>query len=151
MDIRRAEQRDALALLTIINQAFKVERFFIESDRIDLDQVLELLGKGEFLIADDAGCVYIELRGDSRCYLGLLSVRPTVQGTGLGGKLMSAAEDRARELRCQFIDIRVVNLREELPPFYRRLGYVETGTSEFTPGVETLLPCHFLHMSKPLA
>lgn len=48
MDIRRAERNDAPGLVTIINQAFRVERFFIENDRIDLDQVLELLGKGEF-------------------------------------------------------------------------------------------------------
>jgi GNAT superfamily N-acetyltransferase len=149
MDIRRAGHNDAPDLVTIINEAFRVERFFIENDRIDLDEVLELLGKGEFLIADEAGCVYIEPRGD-RCYLGLLSVRPAVQSTGLGRRLMTAAEDRARELRCQFIDIRVVNLRAELPPFYRRMGYAETGTSEFPAGVETLLPCHFLNMSKPL-
>lgn len=150
MDIRRAERNDAPGLVTIINQAFRVERFFIENDRIDLDQVLELLGKGEFLIVDEAGCVYSEPRGD-RCYLGLLSVRPGLQGAGLGRRLMTAAEDRARELGCQFIDIRVVNLREELPPFYRRMGYAETGKSEFTASVETLLPCHFLNMSKPLA
>ena len=74
-----------------------------------------------------------------------------MQGTGFGRKLLAAAEQRARELYCEFIDIRVVNLREELPPFYRRLGYVECGTSEFTPGVRTLMPCHFLHMFKPLA
>jgi GNAT superfamily N-acetyltransferase len=149
MDIRRAEPGDAPVLTAIINRAFHVERFFIESDRIGLAQVRELLGKGEFLITDDAGCVYIEPRGQ-RCYLGLLSVNPALQGAGLGRKLMQAAEDRARELCCEFIDLQVVNLREELPPFYRRMGYVETGTSEFPPGVETLLPCHFLHMSKPL-
>jgi GNAT superfamily N-acetyltransferase len=101
MEIRRAGQNDASGLVTIINQAFRVERFFIENDRIDLDQVLELLQNGEFLIADEAGCVYIEPRSD-RCYLGLLSVRPAVQGAGLGRRLMAAAEDRARELRCQF-------------------------------------------------
>lgn len=149
MDIRRAELCDAPALVTIINRAFSVEKFFIERERIDLDQVRELFGRGEFLIAGEAGCVYIEPHGD-RCYLGLLSVHPALQGAGLGRRLMNAAEDRARERRCQFIDIRVVNLREELPPFYRRLGYVEAGTSEFTPGVKTLLPCHFLHMSKHL-
>ena len=150
MDIRRAEPSDAQTLVTIINAAFRVEKFFIEGDRIDIDQVRELLGKGEFLIAEDGGCVYIEPRG-TRCYLGLLAVSPAMQGTGFGRKLLTAAEQRARELYCEFIDIRVVNLREELPPFYRRLGYVECGTSEFTPGVPTLMPCHFLHMFKPLA
>lgn len=150
MYIRRAEPSDAQTLVTIINAAFRVEKFFIEGDRIDIDQVRELLGKGEFLIAEDSGCVYIEPRG-TRCYLGLLAVNPAMQGTGFGRKLLTAAEQRARELYCEFIDIRVVNLREELPPFYRRLGYKECGTSEFTPGVRTLMPCHFLHMFKPLA
>jgi GNAT superfamily N-acetyltransferase len=150
VNIRRAVESDAAALVSLINCAFQVEKFFIDRDRIDLEQVLALFGRGEFLIADLAGCVYIEPRGD-RCYLGLLSVSPSSQGAGLGRGLMQAAENRARELGCDFMDIKVVDLRQELPPFYRRLGYVETGTSDFTPGVETLLPCHFLDMSKRLA
>src|SRR5450631_1449318 len=108
MEIRRAQPSDAPALVVIVNRAFQVEKFFIEGDRINLDQLQELLRKGEFLIADDAGCVYIEPRGN-RCYLGLLSVNPHAQGTGLGRSLMKAAEDRARELLCEEMDIRVVN------------------------------------------
>jgi len=167
MKVRRAVESDAPALVAMINRAFEVERFFIGGDRIDLGEVRKRLGRGEFLIAhgvdptnaahgghgshgsDNAGCVYLEPRGE-RCYLGLLSVNPDLQGTGLGRGLMQAAEQRARELRCDFMDILVVNLREELPPFYRRLGYVDAGTSDFTPSVQTLLPCHFLKMSKRL-
>ena len=44
--------------------------------------------------------------------------------------MMAFAEQHARALGCGTVDIRVVNLREELPPFYRSLGYVETGRSE---------------------
>lgn len=149
MRIRPATPEDADNLVRLINEAFRVEKFFIAGDRIDLAQVRELMHKGEFLIADGGGCVYIEPRG-TRCYLGLLSVDPSAQGTGLGRKLMGAAEGRARELGCEAMDLRVVNLREELPAFYRHMGYAENGTSEFTPGVPTLLPCHFVHMAKPL-
>lgn len=48
------------------------------------------------------------------------------------------------------MDLRIVNLREELPPFYRRLGYVETGTAPFQEEIKSKLPCHFVLMSKPL-
>jgi hypothetical protein len=48
------------------------------------------------------------------------------------------------------MDLRIVNLREELPPFYRRLGYVETGTAPFPEEIKSKLPCHFVLMSKPL-
>jgi hypothetical protein len=47
------------------------------------------------------------------------------------------------------VDIRVVNLRTELPPFYRRLGYVEQRTEPFTDP-RAHRPCHFICMSKTL-
>ena len=65
---------------------------------------------------------------------------------------MQAAEDYCREHGCKFMDITVLDLRPELPPFDRKLGYVETGTEEFHPsrplteGVE----CHCIAMSKGL-
>ncbi|SPF53068.1 Acetyltransferase, GNAT family [Candidatus Sulfopaludibacter sp. SbA4] len=155
--MRIATISDAEAITALINQAFRVE-WFVYSDRIDLDQVRAHFAKGEFLVADKdaadhdatlAGCVYIEARGE-RSYLGLLSVDPSRQRSGLGAKLMAAAEDRRRENGSRFMDILIVNLREELPAFYRRLGYIEDGTAPFPEGVPTKVPCHFVKMSKPL-
>ncbi len=151
--IRRATEADAEALTGVINRAFQVERFFLDGDRLALPEVIERLDKGCFLVEEANGqidgCVYVELRGD-RAYLGLLSVEPDRQGAGLGRRLIDAAEALARNAGCGFMDIRVVNLREELPPYYRKLGYVQTGTSPFPENVVTRLPCHFLEMSKPL-
>jgi hypothetical protein len=48
------------------------------------------------------------------------------------------------------MDLRIVNVRQELPAFYRRLGYQETGTASFPSEVRTKLPCHFINMSKAL-
>ena len=64
--------------------------------------------------------------------------------------LMDAAEDYCRTLGLKFMDIKVVNLRETLAVFYRKRGYVETGTSAFPAEVVTKLPCHFIDMSKHL-
>ncbi len=95
------------------------------------------------------GCVYVELRGE-RAYLGLLSVDPKRQKSGLGSALMNAAEEYCANEGCRFMDLRIINLREELPIFYRNRGYVETGTAPLTPGLQPKLPCHFVEMSKAL-
>lgn len=151
--IRRATESDAPALTALINVAFQVERFFLDSDRLDLAEVLDRLKKGHFLAQEAEGrmtaCVYVEPRND-RCYLGLLSVDPTLQRAGFGKRLVAAAEDFARAAGCLHMDLNVVNLREELPPFYRKLGYTDLGTSPFPADIFTKLPCHFIRMSKEL-
>ena len=150
---RFATDADAEAIATLVNAAFKVERFFIDRDRIDPAKVREMLRTGKYLLAEDNGaliaCVYVELRGQ-RAYFGLLGVDPSRQDQGLGRKMVEEAESYARAAACEFIDLRVVNLRTELPPFYRRLGYAETGTEPFPADAKPSQPCHFIRMSKPL-
>ncbi len=152
--IRLAQSADVEALAALINIAFRVELPFIDGDRINPDGVREYMKKGEFLLAEDsaglAGCVYVELRGD-RGYLGLLGVDPRRQGTGLGRKLMVAAENLFRVALCVAVDLRIVSARTPLPAFYRHLGYVETGTAPFPHDVQAKVPCHYILMSKSLA
>jgi len=149
--IRIASAADAQALTRLINAAFRVELPFIAGDRIDAEGVRSYLEKGKFLVAENApglaGCVYVELRGD-RGYLGLLGVDPARQGTGLGRKLMDAAENYFREAGCRAIDLRIISPRTPLPTFYRHLGYLETGTAPFAPDVPAKAPCHYILMSK---
>lgn len=151
--IRVAGAPDAEAITRIINAAFSIEKFFIDGDRISLPELHALMDKGRFLLGEDqhgpVGCVYIEPRED-RAYLGLLSVDPSRQRSGIGSRLVAAAEDYALATGSRYIDLRIVNLRKELPDFYRRLGYVQTGTSQFPGDVVTKLPCHFIEMSKTL-
>jgi len=151
--IRTALERDVDALARLINSAFRVEQPFIDGDRTNPDGVRTYMEKGKFLLAEDAAgiaaCVYVELRGD-RGYLGLLGVDPQRQGTGLGRKLMDAAENFFRRAGCVAVDLRVVSARTPLPSFYRRLGYLETGTAPFAPDVPAKVPCHYILMSKTL-
>jgi len=165
MQVRVAEARDAEAIVTVINAAFRLaEGFLLDHDRIDLETVQALFRKGTFLVAEDnsvCGCVYIEPRpaepsgGKSqpgeRSYLGLLAVDPRLQKAGLGSQLMKAAEAHCANAGSRFMDLRIVSVRKELPAFYHRHGYVETGTEPFTPGLNPKLPCHFVWMSKPLS
>ena len=55
----------------------------------------------------------------------------------------------ARDAGCIALDINVVNLRTELPPFYKKLGYVEMGSAPFTDPRATR-PCHMIVMTKDL-
>jgi len=153
VELRVAEISDACAITSLVNAAFRVEKFFIDGDRIDIDQVKTFLGEGEFLLLEDgggvAGCVYIKT-GAERAYLGLLSIDPERQRAGLGSRLVHAAEDRARERGCSFLDLQIVNVRAELPVFYSGLGYTANGTAPFSTDAPTKMPCHFVKMWKAL-
>ena len=152
--IRLAVPADAARITAVINAAFRIaEGFFIDGNRIRQAEVEEYLTKGNFIVAENgetlSGCVYVELRGE-RSYLGLLSVDPSSQQGGLGSLLMQEAEKYCRERGSHAMDILIVSLREDLPAFYQKRGYVPNGTSPFPPEVETKIPCHFINMSKSL-
>src|ERR1700691_1689569 len=152
--LRIAQNADAKAIALLINAAFVVERVAFDGDRTDTQGVREFMEKGTFLLAENttglSGCVYVEVRGD-RAYLGLLSVAPARQGTGLGRQLVAAAEQHARNAACHTMDLRIISPRaERLLPFYQHLGYSETGTAAFPAAVTTKVPCHYILMAKPL-
>jgi GNAT superfamily N-acetyltransferase len=136
-----------------VNAAFRPERFFIDADRINPEKVSALLEKGEFLLLFKdgglAGCVYAEVRGE-RGYFGLLAVDPQRQRSGIGARLIAAAEQHCRAAGCRFMDLTFVNVRQELPAYYRRFGYVENGTQPFPADQVTKIPVHLVQMSKPL-
>ena len=149
-----ADLTDVEALVRLINSAFRVEEPFIEGDRIDAPGVRSYMAKGKFLVAEDstglAACVYVQIDNDGG-YLGLLGVDPSRQGTGLGRKMMDAAEGYFREAGCRTVNLRVISARTPLPSFYRHLGYHESGTAPFAPDVPVKVPCHYIVMSKSLA
>ncbi len=151
--VRRGTGSDVAAITTLINRAYLVERFFKAGDRTNEDGVRALQEKGTFLVLERdgvaVGCVYVELHGD-RGYIGLLSVDPDKQRSGAGRALMTAAEAHFIENGVRHSDLRIVNLREELPPFYHRFGYTECGTEPFPDEGEATRPCHFILMTKDL-
>lgn len=150
---RTADRSDAESLVALINRAFIVELPFFTTERIDLDEALEHLEKGTFLLAECshtiAGGNYVELRGEIG-YFGLLSVDPVHQGRGLGRILIEQAEDFCRKAGCSRMQIRVLNHRTELPPFYEKLGYAQVGIENVDPVPTARMPYHFLIMEKSL-
>jgi GNAT superfamily N-acetyltransferase len=154
-DTKRAETRHVPQIVDLINKAFEVERFFVEGPRASAEQIGSLMEKGTFFLTEDSasrisGCVYVERRSKIGGYIGLLAVDPSAQQGGIGSRLMEAAEQWLKQSGAREVEISVVNLRQELPPFYEHRGYRAVGTAPFTDKRATRR-CHFIIMSKPLA
>lgn len=154
-EFRTAGADDVGAIVALVNEAYRVEAFFIRGPRTDEKEIAGLLAVGGFLLADGPdgleGCIYVEPRGTVG-YFGLLSVAAVRQGRGLGRRLIAAAEAGLRSARCQIVEILVVNQRQELFPLYAALGYAEAGAAAFPESERARLirPCHFVVMRKVL-
>jgi GNAT superfamily N-acetyltransferase len=57
----------------------------------------------------------------------MFSVWPLAQGKGIGKKLLTAADDHAKEQNCSTIYMTVITARKELISWYERKGYHKTG------------------------
>jgi N-acetylglutamate synthase-like GNAT family acetyltransferase len=151
--LRLAEAADTEALVRLINEAFAVEKIVIEGERIDAEKARALFETGSFLLLFEAerlvGCVYVEVKG-KRGYLGLLGVLPDRQKSGFGRSLTTAAEDYFRKAGCEAVDLRIVSVRAELPPFYERLGYAARAIAPIPDTIALKIPSHFIVMSKSL-
>jgi predicted N-acetyltransferase YhbS len=168
LSIRLATPDDIPRLVPMINSAYTVETF-LEGTRTDSVRLANKMRDGEMLLAEDnsgqlIGCIYTEVHIESdvsdtsqkptlRGYLGMLAVDPAHQHLHYGRTLMRAAEDHLRRQGCVAVDIDVIYWRTELPPIYRRYGYVETGLKDFDPEQPVKQPglqCRAILMSKPL-
>jgi predicted N-acetyltransferase YhbS len=154
MDIRIATSDDATALAGIINRAFVVESFFNICDRTSPADVVERMRSGAtFLVVEDEGaplgCVLVKAEGPTG-YFGMLSVEPAAQGKGLSRLLIVASESFLRDRGCRQVEIEIVNLRTELPPFYEKFGYAKTEERPYPTPEQSSRPCHFIVMTKPL-
>jgi GNAT superfamily N-acetyltransferase len=150
--LRRGVEQDAAAIARIVNEAYEVERFFVLGDRTTPDDVAAHMRRGVFLVADVnrrlVGSVYVEIDGD-RGSFGMLAVDPSRQRAGLGGRLIDSAEDHIRHAGGRWVEIQVVNLRADLLPRYRRLGFVDVGTAPYVHR-PTIQDVHFILMRKTL-
>jgi len=90
----------------------------------DPAQHLLVLHDGEAIRA----CVNLTDKGNGVAYLGLLTVDPRFQASGLGRSLLAAAEDHARNsIGASRLEMTVIVQRTELIEWYERRGYVLTG------------------------
>jgi N-acetylglutamate synthase-like GNAT family acetyltransferase len=152
ISVRRATPQDAAAVSELVNDCYRVERFFVDGDRTNADEIAQMMTTGVFLVLEDArglaAAVYLERR-DAALYFGMLSVRADMQGLGLGTRLVRIAEAMAEAMGASEVTLKIVNLREELGRWYRSLGYRDGTTTPYTHRT-VKQPCHFVEMWKPL-
>lgn len=165
-EVRPATLADLSALHTIIERAYRGDSarqgWTHEADL--LSGARTDLGALEAIVTDPAqvllalfegsvprGCVNVADRGDGIAYLGLLCVEPARQGEHLGRKLMAAAESHASgALRCDTIEMTVIEQRTELIAYYERRGWRRNG--EQRPFPVPLDPPYVMEvLVKPLA
>jgi ribosomal protein S18 acetylase RimI-like enzyme len=184
--LRAARREDAEALSALVNSAYRgdssrvgwtTEADLLGGQRTDPDALRESIEQGETMgdrvllvheavqpsgpaggsaaLAIDA-CVQLERHGDE-AYLGMFTVRPTLQGGGLGRRLLADAEqDARRRWGVTAVHMTVIAQRAELIAWYERRGYRATGeTAPFPYGDarfgEPLRPdLHFVVLRKVL-
>jgi ribosomal protein S18 acetylase RimI-like enzyme len=143
MHLDPANSDDIPALHALIERAYRGESarqgWSHEADLLD-GQRIDAAGLSA-IIADPAqhllvlhdgesirACVSLTDKGDGLAYLGLLTVEPRFQASGLGRSVLAAAEDHARaSLGARRIEMTVIVQREELIAWYERRGYAGTG------------------------
>jgi GNAT superfamily N-acetyltransferase len=154
--IRTATASDLAAILCLTNRAFAVETFFVTGERTDAEDIRTRFAEGVFLVIDDEtkpdqliGSVYVSVK-NGRGYLGLISIDPDHQGRGLSRRLVAAVDDHCRQAGCNFIDLTVVNVRENLFPFYAKFGYHANDVIAFPVPERQLMPVHLVRLTKAL-
>ena len=139
--ISKASLSDVPALNRLVNSAYRgeeskkgwaTEADLLDGTRIDEAALRDLIARDGTTIlkyvADGtlAGCVELRKEG-TKLYLGMLSVKPDIQGGGIGKKLMEASEVFGREQQCTFTFMTVISVRQQLIDWYLRQGYSFTG------------------------
>ena len=164
--LRPARRDEAAALSALVNSAYRgdssragwtTEADLLGGQRTDPQSLQEFIVAGEaagdrvLLVHDGApkgappgapgsataidACVQLERHGDE-AYLGMFTVRPTLQGSGLGRRLLAGAEqDARRRWGVGAVHMTVIAQRHELIAWYERRGYRATGeTAPFPYG-----------------
>ena len=165
ISIEAASPGDAPALKRLLEAAYRGdsarrgwnhEADILDDERVTPDEVAGLLADPQvtMLVARDegaiVGCVAVTRKDAALAYLGMLCVEPGLQSTGLGRRLLDAAEDSARHYGIAAMEMTVIDSRDALIAWYERRGYVRTGETRPFPVLRDP-PLTFAVLEKPLA
>ena len=148
LSFRAATEADVDAVVALVESAYRGESsragWTTEADLLDgrrtgPDEIGEYLARPRSLILlaerdrDLLACAHVA-EEDGAGYFGMFSVRPTLQGNGLGKRVLAEAERIVRETwRLPAMRMTVIDSRAELIAFYERRGYRRTGVFKPVP------------------
>ena len=150
--LRLATPEDAARLQPLVHRAYRGdaarkgwthEADLLDGDRIDVESVVAIVADPAQVVVmaerDGApvGCVQVTDKGGGLAYLGMLSVEPELQGSGLGRRLVREAERVAVErFGADRMEMTVIVQRTELIALYERLDYAPTGETRPFPATD---------------
>lgn len=152
--IAKVVAEDIVSLNTLINSAYRgefskkgwtTEAHILEGSRTTEVELLDIIQDASHTIlkySDNGkiiGCVLLKVKANE-LYLGMLTVSPDLQNSGIGKKLLRQAEVFAVEMQLPKIVMTVITVREELIAWYKRNGYVDTGAREPFPVSDVFNP-----------
>ena len=152
MHLEPAQSADLPALHDLIESAYRGdsaklgwthEADLLGGQRTDLDaleamladpaQTILILRDGEEIDA----CVALADRGGGLTYIGMFTVAPSRQATGIGRLLLAASEEHAASaFNATRIEMTVIAQRSELIAWYERRGYHLTGERRPFPAAD---------------
>ncbi|MFZ0599302.1 MAG: GNAT family N-acetyltransferase [Flavobacterium sp.] len=167
--ITKARLQDIPALTTLINSAYRgetskkgwtTEAHLLEGKRTTEEELTEIIQdpKNTFLKYTEndkiIGSVLLVVK-ESQLYVGMLTVSPELQNSGIGKQLLAEAENHANTLGLSTLSMTVVSVRAELIAWYKRHGYVETGEREPFPSSDIHInisnePLEFIYLEKKI-
>ena len=146
--ITKASIADIPQLVTLINSAYRgeeskkgwtTEADLLEGKRVNtngLEKIINTPGATILKCTNEneniIGCVYLK-KNDNKMYLGMLTVAPQLQNSGIGKQLLQAADMYAKEHGCTSVVMSVISVRKELIQSYERQGYMQTGATKPFP------------------
>ncbi|CAM3993132.1 GNAT family N-acetyltransferase [Flavobacterium weaverense] len=152
--ITTAVLEDALELNNLINSAYRgesskkgwtTEANLLEGLRTTEQELTEIIAHPQNKIlkftenSKIIGCVLL-VQKEKQLYLGMLTVSPELQNSGVGKKMLQQAEIYAAVLDLPKIIMTVISVREELILWYKRNGYEDTGLREPFPASDVHIP-----------
>jgi ribosomal protein S18 acetylase RimI-like enzyme len=145
---RPATVADIPAVVALVESAYRgdssragwtTEADLLAGQRTDPDDVRACIERAQsvVLLAERDGellaCAHVAAE-DGAAYFGMFSVRPTLQGGGVGKQVLAEAERIAREdWKLPAVRMTVIDVRDELIAFYERRGYIRTGIKKPFP------------------
>jgi ribosomal protein S18 acetylase RimI-like enzyme len=167
--ITKATLQDIPVLNILINSAYRgetskkgwtTEAHLLKGKRTTEEELKEIIldPKNTFLKFTDnqqiIGSVLLVEKGH-QLYVGMLTVSPELQNSGIGKQLLAEAENHAKTLGLHILSMTVVSVRAELIAWYKRHGYVETGEREPFPSSDIHInisdkPLEFIHLEKQI-
>lgn len=143
-----AELHHAEQIAALINSAYRgetsrlgwtTEADLLDGRRTDAQAIERLLAADDSILllclsgTEPAGTVHLQRQG-REVHLSMLAINPVLQNQGLGKRLLTAAEQTARQAwPVEKSVMSVISCRHELIAFYQRRGYRCTGIAKPFP------------------